>query len=101
MNRLQVRNQRAIRRSLEESKLIGSVAVDAAHFIDIESLDWEDYWNDCQPLAEQLAPLNAAWIDLIESGHASTSYGKYVSAYFALLKSCLSRVIRGEIGAIF
>jgi len=98
VNRLQVRNQRAIRRSLEESKLIGSVTVDAEHSIGIERLDWDDYWNDCQPLAEQLVLLNAAWIDLIGSGHAPTSYGKYVSAYFALLKSCLSRVLRGEVG---
>ena len=98
MNRLQTRNQRAILRSLKEPKLVGSVRVDVGHLLDVEELGWDDYWNDCQPLTEQLAPLNAAWLDLIESAHAPTAFSKYVSAYFALLKACLKRALRGEVG---
>ncbi len=101
MNRVQARNQRAIRRSLEDMKLICSVTVDAEHLISVERLDWDDHWNDCQPLAEQLASLKSSWIDLIGSVYAPRSYGRYVSAYFTLLKSCLSRVLRGEIGLPF
>ncbi len=97
MNRLQLRNQRAIQRLLKEPKLIGSVRVDAGYMIDVEWLDWDLYWNDCQPLAEQLAPLNAAWVNLIDSGQVPAAYSKYVSAYFALLKACLRRALQGEV----
>jgi len=97
VNRLQVRNQRAIRRLLEEPLLIAFVRIDAGHLIDVEGLGWDDYWNDCGPLEEQLAPLNAAWLNLIKSGHSPVRFSEYVSAYFGLLKACVRRVVRGEV----
>ncbi|MCD4726156.1 MAG: class I SAM-dependent methyltransferase [Pirellulales bacterium] len=98
LNRLQMWNQRLIRRSLSELKLIGSITIKDKNIIHVEKLDWEEYWNGCQLSADVLARLNAAWINLISSGHAPTCYGRYVSAYFALLKSCLSCTLRGEMG---
>lgn len=96
LNRLQMWNQRSIRRSLSELKLIGSITIKGGEIIHVEKLDWEEYWDDCQLSPKVLARLNAAWIELIGSGHAPTHYGRFVSAYFALLKSCLSPVLRGE-----
>ena len=97
MNRLQTRNQRVICRLLEEPKLIGSVTINSGDLIDVENLDWDEYWHDFQSLTEQLEQLKSAWVDLISGSYSPTNYARYVSAYFSLLKSSLCRVLREEI----
>jgi len=97
LNRLQRWNQRLLRRSLNQPKLIGSIRIKSGGIIHVERLDWEEYWDDCELSVGVLARLKAAWIDLIRSGHAPTHYGRFVSAYFTLLRSFVTLALRGQI----
>jgi len=47
LNRLQMWNQRLLRRLLNEPKLIGSITIKSGGIIHVEKLDWEEYWDDC------------------------------------------------------
>ena len=97
MNRLQAHNQSALRRSLADTKLIRSISVNGGHLIDVERLNWEDYWADCRELAEELELLHDSWTTLIRSRYQPTHYVRFVCAYFTLLKACIDRVTRGDV----
>lgn len=97
MNRLQKRNQRLIRNALTKTRLITSIPVAEGRAIDLECLEWEDYWDYCLPLREELQWLKKAWTLFIESGHSIERQGDYVQAYFNLLHVGLDCFCRGEI----
>jgi hypothetical protein len=97
MNRLQKRNQRLIRKALTKTRLITSIPVAEGRAIELECLGWEDYWDYCLPLREELQRLKKAWALFIESGHSSERQVDYVQAYFNLLHVGLDCFCRGEI----
>jgi len=97
VNRLQRRNQRLIRNTLKKTRLITSISVADGYSIEMESAEWEDYWDGCYSLAGELQRLKASWTLLIDSGYSIERQSNYVKAYFELLHVGLNRFCRGEI----
>lgn len=98
MNKLQRRNQRVIRDTLNQARLIASVDVANGYVVEVQTQAWDDYWDGCDLLARELEQLNATWLTLIDDKYSARQRGGFVQAYFALLHMCLKKCSRGEIG---
>lgn len=98
MNKLQRRNQRVVRGTLNRAELIASVNILDGCIVSVETLMWNDYWQGCDSLSRELEQLRGAWIGLIEDGYSVAHQDGFVHAYFALLSTSVKRFVGGEIG---
>lgn len=98
MNKLQRHNQRVIRDTLNQARLIRSIDVANGHVVEIQTQAWGGYWEGCGLPARELEQLNATWLALIEDEYSARRRDAFVRAYFALLHMGLEKRSRGEIG---
>ncbi len=89
-------NQRLLRIALRETRLITSTDVTAGRRLRVASATWGEYWGHCDPLARELALLEAAWTALIFGKFAHNLRRDFVRTYFLLLRACLDRHAGGQ-----
>ncbi|MGA2030922.1 MAG: hypothetical protein ABSG68_01590, partial [Thermoguttaceae bacterium] len=97
MNRLQRRNQRVVAKALGKPLLVTSLDVSSSRLIDVQTATWEEYWDGCDCVAEEIRRLRGAWSALIEGGYPVGQRTPFVQAYFALLRRCLDGHSRGDV----
>ena len=97
MNRLQRRNQRVVAKALRTPVLITSINVTSDRLIDVQTATWDEYWDGCDCMAEELRRLHEAWSDFIEGGYSAAQRAPFVQAYFALLRTCLEGHTRSNV----
>jgi hypothetical protein len=99
MNSLQRHNQRELASALHQSLLVRSIELTPSHLVNVRMVDWEQYWDRCGAVAEEIRRLKGAWCAFIKSGYSAEHRSCYVAAYFILLRTCLHRFAHEEIDA--
>ena len=77
-------------------RLLTALDVTAGRRIRVTSMAWDEYWEQCGPLAREIAELKAAWTALIAGNFASNLRHDFVRTYFRLLRACLDLHACGE-----
>jgi len=98
MNRLQRHNQHAVAKALGKPLLVMSIDVSGGRLVGVQTATWEEYWDTCSCVAEEIRRLRGAWSALIEGGYSGGQRTPFVQAYFALLRRCLDGYSRGDVG---
>lgn len=96
MDCIQRHNQRLLRNTLREARLITSLDVTAGRRIYVTSVTWDEYWGHCGFLAREISQLEAAWTALIAGNFSSNLRHDFVRTYFLLLRTCLDRHACGQ-----
>jgi hypothetical protein len=89
-------NRAAISSAIRSDQLINKIRVCDGGRLEIECIEWDDYWNPALPgltteVALQLHALGAFRKTYIASGYDLSIAPNYCQAYFSLLRSLLKR----------
>jgi hypothetical protein len=104
MNRLQRHNQRVVVKALGKPLLVMSIDVGGGRLIGVQTATWEEYWDGCDCVAEEIRCSRGAWSALIETGYsvgrrtpaASSPLAVAVQKRHGLLPVLLVRLFPGD-----
>lgn len=97
MNSIQRRNQLLLVSALRKPVLITSLNLEDSRLLRLQTMRWEDYWDELEYVPNDIQHLGLAWHAFIESDYSARYRTPFVHAYFRLLRQCLAGYQQGKV----